>query len=177
MANANRNLYLFEAIELRKEYDRQIRLFENLLAAGQPEKDRLFSRREDGHPEPAIDFDPKTADAQLRRLQARRIKLNQAIQAANFSYQLKFDEEQISLAEALEIRKHLMSELKLLEQKVLDSAYKSIIHKEERDIVLEPRTPFRENYEAYHASLGQLRDLMNKIHVLNHSSLIEFREE
>lgn len=177
MTSSNRNLYLFEAIELRKEYDRQIRVFEDLLKASQPENDRLSAQPSDGHPVPAIDFDLKSAEHQLHRLCNRRIKLNLAIQTANFANQFQFEEEQISLAEALEIRKSLIAELPLLEHRVLDSAFKSVIHKEERDIVLEPIIPFRENYETFHAHLGRLRELLNQIHVLNHTCQVNFPKE
>jgi hypothetical protein len=41
MPDKKGNLYLFEAIELRKEYDRRIKLLEHLLGGEEGKQDRL----------------------------------------------------------------------------------------------------------------------------------------
>ena len=46
MPDKKGNLYLFEAIELRKEYDRRIKLLEHLLGGEEGKQDRLFRSNE-----------------------------------------------------------------------------------------------------------------------------------
>jgi len=55
------NLYLFKAIELRNEYDRNIKLLKKLTQDDQDRSDRFFNNREEEEREPAQDFDQKKA--------------------------------------------------------------------------------------------------------------------
>ena len=83
----------------------------------------------------------------------------------------------IPIAEALELRKNLISDLDVISQRVLDSAYTRIIHKEERDIVHEPRHRFKESYEEFQNTLKKLRNLVIKIHKANHAYCVNFKDE
>jgi|GEM_PF-348494 hypothetical protein len=174
------NLFLFEAIELRNEYDRHIRLIENLLGLHESEsKEMRFYRDTAGDEEkkPAEGFNPKELEEKLKKIQSRRIKLNHAIQKANFEIGFDYNGEKISIAEALEIRKSLLSDNKAAANRVSDSAYRRIIHKEERDIVHEPKHSFSKSYEDFQNGLKQLRELLNKIHIVNHQGTVTFRDE
>lgn len=180
MPDSKGNLYLFEAVELRNEYDRHIKLTEELLGLGAAEsKEMRFFRDPAGaeEKEPAQGFDPKDLEEKLKKLQTRRIKLNQAIQMANFETEMDCNGEKISIAEALEIRKNLLADNKAIAQRVCDSAYKRIIHKEERDIVHEPKHSFSKVYEDFQNNLRQLRQLINQVHVVNHQCTVKFRDE
>lgn len=168
------NLYLFEAIELRNEYDKHIKLIENLFTGSKSEG---FYRNDEEEKEPADDFDPAEFQEELKKLQTKRVKLNQAIQAANFTTSFEFDGDKITLAEALEIRKNLLADGDALSQRVKDAAYKRIIHKEERDIVRNTVYSFSECYEQYKSNLKKLRKLLSAIHVLNHKQTVEFKDE
>lgn len=127
--------------------------------------------------EPASDFDQKELEQRLKKMQTKRVKLNQAIQTANFEYKIDYDGERISLAESLEIRKNLLADIEAISQRVVNSAYKRIIHKEERDIVREPKHPFKQNYEDFQNSLRKLRHLLTQIHIVNHRSTVNFKDE
>ncbi len=174
MPDKNNNLYLFEAIELRNEYDRHISLIENLLTGNRREG---FYRSDEEEREPADDFDLNEFRQKLKKLQTKRVKLNQAIQAANFTVTFKFEGEKITLAEALEIRKNLLAEREALSKRVADAAYKRIIHKEERDIIRNTVHSFTQSYEQYKNSLKKLRKLLSEIHILNHKRSVEFKDE
>jgi hypothetical protein len=85
--------------------------------------------------------------------------------------------ENISLAEALEMRKALMADLEALSGRCSKSAFKEIVHKEERDIVYRPRQFFKETWKEYLQRLEPLRELNNLIHAQNHTVLVKFKDE
>jgi len=177
MPDKKGNLYLFEAIELRKEYDRRIKLLEHLLGGGQGKQDRLFHRGDEEKREPSTDFDLVKMEESLKSIQTKRVKLNQAIQLANFESKIEHEGETIPIAEALELRKNLASDLEVISQRVLDSAYTRIIHKEGRDIVHEPRHGVRQSYEEFQNRLKKLQNLVIKIHQANHAYCVNFKAE
>ena len=116
-------------------------------------------------------------ELKLKKLETKRLKLNMAIQSTNFASTIDFDGEQISITEALEIRKKLQAEFDNKSKSVTDSAYKQITHKEKRDIEHQPKDSFCETYEDFQNSLIQLRQLTNKIHLANHASVTNFKDE
>ncbi len=175
MPDEKGNLYLYEAIELRNEYDRHIKLLQELLE--EPGRDRLFSKSDDEDKEPASGYDPKELEESLKKLQTKRVKLNQEIQMANLKAKIDYSGEKISLAEALEIRKNLLSDKDAIKQRVMNSAYKRIIHKEERDIVREPKHSFKEIYEEFQDNLRKTRQVVIQIHIVNHTTTVNFKDE
>ena len=177
MPNQKGNLYLFEAIELRNEYDRHIKLLENLLGDDQAKGDRFFQKGNEEEKEAAADFNQKELEEKLKKLQTKRVKLNQEIQMANFKVQIDYNGEKISIAEALEIRKNLLADNEAISQRALGSAYKRIIHKEERDIVHEPKHSFKKTYEDFQNNLKKLRHVITQIHVVNHENIVNFKDE
>jgi len=132
---------------LRSAYDRHIKLLESLITESEPEPDSMFRRSREEEKEPADDFDLKEMEDELKKLQTKRVKLNQAIQAANFENKIDFRDNEISIAEALELRKNVLSDIDAIRQRVLKSAYKRIIHKEKRDIVHVPRVAFEKTWQ------------------------------
>ncbi len=177
MPDKKGNLHLFEAIELRNEYDRHIKLMESLIGESPTKRDRLFHSSDGEEKEPSAEFDQKELEERLKKLQTKRIKLNQAIQMANFKAQIDYEGEKISLAEALEVRKNLLADNEAVSQRVLDSAYKRVIHKEERDIVHEPKHSFQKTYEEFQNNLRKLRLVVDQIHIVNHETTVNFKDE
>ena len=116
MPDQKGNLYLFEAIVLRNEYDRHIKLIENLIGESETKRGRLFHNSDDEGKEPSAEFNQNELEEKLMILQTKRIKLNQAIQMANFSTQIDYNGEKISLAEALEVRKGLLADYEAISQ-------------------------------------------------------------
>lgn len=177
MPDESGKLYLFEAIELRNDFDRRIKLLEHLVEKDQTKNERLFRHSDEEEKQPVADFDVKELEKALEGIQLKRVKLNQAIQKANFAYQVQQNGQELSLAEALELRKKLLSDIEMLSYRIRNAAYKRVIHKEERDIVYEPKFGFIESYENFYDSLINLRQLVNQIHIVNHRAVVDFREE
>jgi hypothetical protein len=176
MSDDNADLFLFEAMELRNEYERHIKALEQVLGSDDTKRDRLFSRNEE-EKSPSQDFHVEIIEDKLKKLQTKRVKLNQAVQVANFTYLIDYASEKISLAEALELRKNLLADLDALAQRVNQSAYKRIIHKEGRDIIHEPRHAFAKVYQDYQATLKRFRELVTSIHRANHLATVKFKDE
>ena len=179
MPDKKGNLYLFEAIELRNEYDRHIKLIEKLTGVeySKSKEIRFLRDGDDEEKEPAAGFERKVFEEKLKKLQTKRIKLNQAIQIANFETEIEYNGEKISISEALDVRKSLISDHEAISRRVAESAYKRIIHKEERDIVREPEHAFKDTYEDFQNNLKKLRQLINQIHIANHQAVVQFKDE
>src|SRR3990167_71993 len=137
MVDEKRNLYLYEAIELRNEYDRHISMLHGLL--GEPSGRRGLFNDDNEDREPATDFDLKDTEEMLKKLQTKRVKLNQEIQESNFGVKIDCEGENISIAEALVLRKNLIADLNAISARVGKSSYRRVIYKEGRDIYQEPR--------------------------------------
>lgn len=176
MPDEHGNLYLFEAIELRNSYDRHIKLLEQVFADRQAKTGGLF-RNDEEEREPSEGVDLKEIERSLKKLQTKRVKLNQAIQIANFQHHIAVQGDEVTLAEALELRKNMLADLAAMAQRVDNSAYKRIIHKEERDIVHEPRHTFQHSYDEYLKLLSAFRSLVTDIHRANHKVVVNFRDE
>ena len=178
MPDERGNLYLFEAVELRNEYDRHIKLLQGLTEESDSKRDSFsFSKRDNEDREPTADFEQKELEEKLKKLQTKRVKLNQEIQIANFKAQIDYNGEKISIAESLEVRKNLIADREAISQRVLNSAYKRVIHKEKRDIVHKPKRPFKKGYEEFQDSLKKLRQVVNQIHIVNHTAVVNFKDE
>jgi hypothetical protein len=175
MPDKNGNLYLCEAIELRSEYDRHVELLGGLL--GESSRKRSLFHNDDENRDPSADFNQREVEKILKKLQTKRVRLNQEIQKVNFSTEIEYEGAKISIAEALEIRKNLIDDIKAIAGRVEKSAYRRVIHKEGRDIVQEPRRKFTETYKEYQDSLQQLRRLVTQVHASNHTAAVSYKDE
>ena len=177
MPDKKGNLYLFEAIELRNEYDHHIKLLQSLIEKSEDKRNRYFSQNDDEDKEAAADFNQKKLEENLKKLQTKRVKLNQEIQAANFRGQIDYEGEKISIAETLELRKNLLADKEAISQRVCNSAYNRIIHKEERDIVRKPEHGFKKSYDEFKNILKKGKTIANQIHIINHTTVVKFKDE
>ena len=64
-----------------------------------------------------------------------------------------------------------------MSQRVIDSAFKRVIHKEERDIVHEPKHSFKQVYDEYQKNIRKIRILITQIHITNLRNKVNFKEE
>jgi hypothetical protein len=178
MPDENGRLYLYEALELRAEYDHKIGLLEKLARPEHAKRGSWGTLDRDG-PDlvPAPGFDLKASEETVARLRVRRMKLNEAIQVANFRAEIDLDGERISLARALELRKALKEELERHSSQTVEAAYTRVIHKEERDIVKEPPRRFEASYGDFESTLARLRRLVTALHRANHLVTVAFRDE
>jgi len=177
MPDTKGNLYIYEAVALRNQYDAHVELLSSLI--NNPGRKAGTAGLRDGKEtiKPADDYNPEAMEKVLRKLRERRLKLNHRLQSANFSVHLRFGNNYISIAEALETRKALQQEIQVLYGRVLDSAYTTVIHKEERDITDRSRFGFTQSYRLYRNALNRLRRLENAIHQANHTNTVDFKDE
>lgn len=175
MPDNKNNLFIYEAIELRQEYDKHIKVLENLIE--EKREKRGFLSREEDELQPVKDFDVKLIQEKLQKLQTKRVKLNQELQLANLKTKLNYDGNEITLSEALEIKKNLIKDINILSDKLNESAYVKIIHKEGRDIIKEPKQKFNDVYQNYENLLKKVRKLNQEIHRINHTEAVNFKDE
>lgn len=178
MAENNDKLRLYEALELRAEYDARIKTLKDCLPEARQNRNRLaFSRDDEIRHRPSPDFNLIETRDQLKKLEFKRRKLNTAIQEANFRHQVEFAEDTISLTEALEIRKGLNDQIGELHTQVVDAAYRRVIYKEDRDIVEENELPYAECAAALEKARLDFRRLNRQIRAASFAVVVDFRDE
>ncbi len=172
------SLYLYEALELRAEYDARIQTIKDCLPETRQNRGRFsLTRSDDERSRPSPDFDPAQAREQLRKLEYKRRKLNSAIQQTNFSYSIDFEGESINLNEALETRKALNVRIGELHTQVASSAYQRVIYKEGRDIVEESELPYADCVKRLEEARLSFRDLNRKLRMASFDARVGFRDE
>ena len=173
-----RKLYIYEALELRAEYDARIKTCKDTLPETRQNRDRLFfTRDDDGRRRPSPDFDMAEVRQQLRTLEVKRRKLNSAIQQANFNSIVDYRGESINLNEALEIRKSLNEQIGELHTQVVDSAFEKVIYKEGRDIVEENELSYTSSVDDLDSARLAFRELNRKLRKASFDTLVEFEDE
>ena len=178
MPDEKNNLYLYEALELRAEYDARIKTLKECLPESQKNRERSFlSRDEGGKQQPSPEFDVAMARDQLKALEFKRRKLNSAIQKVNFQHEIEFQGEPVTLNEALELRKGINNVIGECHALVVRSAYQRVIYKEDRDIV----EPNDLSYVACVQNLEEAREsfraLNRRIRAATFEVVVDFRDE
>ena len=170
-------LSISDALELRNEYDMHLSVLKDVL--GKEDEYRSFLSRHSELDKKEYDdaVDIKEIEKIYKTLEYKRVKLNQEIQSANFLTKLTFKGEDISIIEALEVRKQLKARVKQASSQLLKSTYKEVVHKEERDIVYRPKKEFPGVYQDYTDLLRQFREIQTLIHVANINTGINFFDE
>lgn len=178
MPDVDNKLFLYEALELRAEYDARIKTLKDCLPETKQQRGRFVYAHDDtGMYRPSPDLSLSDAREQLGQLEIKRRKLNSAIQKANFTHTFTLRGDTISLSEALEMRKGLNGQLGELHTQAVKAAYQRVIYKEDRDIV-EP------SEVSYAASVAQLDDARRAFRELNRyiraatfAVVIDFQDE
>jgi hypothetical protein len=173
-----RKLYLYEALELRSEYDARMKTLRDCLPETRQNRDRLpFAREDEGRRRPSPDFDLGEARKDLRKLEFKRRKLNAAIQETNFKQRIDFSGESINLNEALEMRKGLNDRIGELHTQVVKSAYQRVIYKEGRDIVEENEITYAESVKNLEDARIAFRELNRQLRQAPFGAVVDFRDE
>ncbi|MBW1801456.1 MAG: hypothetical protein JRJ85_12105 [Deltaproteobacteria bacterium] len=171
-------LYLYEALELRGEYDARIKTLKDCLPETRKNRGAFsFSRDDDGKRRPSPDFDLADARKKLRKLELKRRKLNSAIQKTNFGHHIDFKGESINLSEALEIRKGFNEQMGDLHTQVVNAAYERVIYKEGRDIVEENELSYKECADNLEEARLAFRELNRKIRLASFEAVVDFKDE
>ena len=178
MPDAKNRLYLYEALELRAEYDARVKTLKDCLPEARQNRRRVsFGREEEGVYRPDPDFNVKEARGQLRKLEIKRRKLNSAVQQSNFQHRIDFRGDTITLSEALEIRKGLNEQIGEIHTQVVSSAYQRVIYKEDRDIVESSELPYVECVKNLEEARLAFRELNRKIRAASFEIVVDFQDE
>jgi hypothetical protein len=177
MPDAEGNLFLFEPIELRAEYDARIKTLKGLLPEARENRGRLMFREDEVRRRPVPTFDVGKTREDLGALSARKRKLNDAIQRANFDHRIMVGGEETSLSQALEFRKSVNEEIGELTAAMTEAAYERIIHKEERDIVETPERSYADVRRALEEKRLLFRELNRKLRAAAYEVTVRFRDE
>ncbi len=176
---AERNgLFVYEALELRSESDGRLQT----LRACLPESRAVgrtwsLSRADADASRPAEGVDLSALRAELRTLEYKRHKLNTAIQRANFAGFVRIGDEDVSLSEALELRKAAKERVGELSTRLAGSSAARVIHKEDRDIVEQPETPFLVVRDELDKARLEFRRLNRALRKASFEASVEFADE
>ncbi len=170
-------LRIINALELRNEFDAHLSVLKEVL--GKEDEHRSFLSRHSEIDKKEYDdaVDINEIEKIYKTLEYKRVKLNQEIQSANFLTKLTFKGEDISIIEALEIRKQLKTQINQTSSQLSKSTYKEVVHKEERDIVYRPKKEFPGVYKEYTVLLRYYREIQALIHSVNNKTEINFFDE
>lgn len=174
---AQRKLKLYEALELRSEYDARMKTLKDCLPESRENRGWLRSVRDDEHRRPSPEFDLEKARENLKRLELKRRKLNEAIQQENFRHRVEHGGDSITLSEALEARKALNGEIGELHSQVVASAWERVIYKEGRDIVEENELSYGDSVQRLDQARLAFRALNRKLRAASFEVTVDFRDE
>jgi len=178
MGDARNNLFLYEAIELRAEYDARIKVLRGLLPETRENRDRLSFRRDDEvRYRPVHAFSVDACREELAALSAKKRKLNNAIQRVNFDNRITVDAQEMTLAEALDFRKAINEQLGELTTQLASAAYERVVYKEERDIVEAPEREYVEVRRALEEKRRLFRDVNRKLRAVSYEIVVDFKDE
>jgi len=177
MKDKKKTLYLYEALELRSEYDARIKTLKDCLPESKQNRDRFSFTRDDGMRRPSPDFDVASARKDLRKIEIKRRKLNSSIQRANFNHFITFNGDSINLSEALETRKALNEQVGEFHNQVVTSSYRKVIYKEGRDIVEENEISYADAVKNLEQARLAFRELNRKLRLASFETLADFQDE
>jgi len=177
MKDKKKTLYLYEALELRSEYDARIKTLKDCLPESKQNRDRFSFARDDGIRRPSPDFDVASARKDLRKIEIKRRKLNSSIQRANFNHFINFNGDSINLSEALEMRKALNEQIGEFHNQVVTSSYQKVIYKEGRDIVEENDISYADAVKNLEQARLAFRELNRKLRLASFETFLEFQDE
>ena len=178
MPDSKNNLYLYEALELRAEYDARAKTLKNMLPEAKENRDRFsFHRDDEVKYRPVAAFNVDAVRDELNALSIKSRKLNNAIQRANFDGRLTVGGEEQTLSEALEFRKSVNEKIGELSTQLANAAYERVVYKEERDIVEPPEVSYEQARRQLEEQRLLFRALNRALRAAAHVIVIEFKDE
>ncbi len=177
MPDAKNNLFLFEALELRAEFDDRIETLNSLLPEKRETREFRFTRERGNQERPAQGLDLTAIREEIESLRVKRRKLNTAVQKVNYEQTIQINKETMSLAEALELRKETCTEITQLKAQFANAAYENVIYKEDRDIVEPPPQDFDTIRKKLNDRRLLFRALNRALQRTNHEVTVNFKDE
>jgi hypothetical protein len=176
-ANVNA-LHLYEALELRAEYNARITTIKDCLAGDESGGKRAsFWRDDKNKSRPSPDFDVSQERAALRVLEFKQRKLNSATQKANYETQIEFEGQKINLLEALELRKGLTAQMADLKTQAVEAAHQTVIYKEGRDIVEASAVTYVDALHQLETARLAFRELNRKLRRASFETFVVYQDE
>ena len=179
MPNSNKRLFLYEALELRAEYDARIKTLKDCLPETKENRNRWDVLRNDKECvyRASGEFSPDEVRDELARLVLKRRKLNRAIQQANFQHNIPFRGEPLTLHETLDLRKGLNEQIGELHTQVVDAACERVIYKEGRDIVEPSSFWYQKSMQKLEETRLMSRELNRKVRAASFEVVVEYLDE
>jgi hypothetical protein len=178
METTANTLYLYEALELRAEYNARMTTIKDCISGGESGGKRaLFWRDDKNKSRPSPDFDVVREREALRVLEFKQRKLNSAIQKANYETQIEFDGQKINLLEALELRKGLNTQTAELKTQVVEAAHQTVIYKEGRDIVEASSVSYVDAHRQLESARVAFRELNRKLRRASFETIVVYQDE
>lgn len=177
MEDKKKSLYLYEALELRSEYDARIKTIKDCLPESKQNRDKFTFTRDDGIRRSSPDFDVASARKELRKIEIKRQKINSSIQRANFNHFINFNGDSINLSEALEMRKALNDQIGEFHNQVVSSSCQKVIYKEGRDIVEENEISYADAVKNLEQARLAFRELNRKLRLASFETPVDFQDE
>ena len=178
MPDEKNNLFLYEARELRGEYDARIKDLRALLPENRTRRSGwLVAGESQESMVPAEDVDLSKLREKLKGLERKRVMLNSAIQQANYENRLTALGETMSLARALEERKATDKRIAELHERLVQSAFVKVIYKEDRDIVTPNNSSFTETQKELDEARSSFRELNRRLREASFKVTVDFKDE
>lgn len=178
MAESKKGMLIYEALELRSEYDSRMETLRSCIpetrGAG---RTAFLSRLDTDLSRPADGVDVSALRAEVRMLEHKRHKLNVAIQTANFANSVRIADENVTLTEALELRKAAKLRVGELSTQLAHSSTIRVIHKEDRDIIEGPDVPFAEVRGRLEEARVEFRRLNRALRRASFEVSVDFADE
>jgi len=172
-----RKLKLFEALELRAEYDARTKTLAECLPEKRENRGRFLYREDEVVNRPAPGFDMAKVRDEIAALEQKRRKLNAAVQETNFRNTVEIQGHTLSLAEALDLRKALNTKIGDLHAQVTGAAWERVIYKEGRDIVQESHLDYARCVADLDRARLEFRELNRKLRAASFVLEVDFRDE
>lgn len=178
MTRDKKELLLYEALELRSEYDAVVETLRKCLPESRAtSRQSYFDRADATAHRPADDADPRSLREEIRSLEHKRHRLNAAIQAANFTNTVSLDGEDVTLMEALELRKRANERVGEAGNQLVRSSYVRVTHKEDRDIEEAPEISFAEARRELNEARARFRRLNRALRDASFRVKVDFADE
>jgi hypothetical protein len=178
MPDEKNNLFLYEALELRGEYDARMKDLRALLPENRTRRSGwLVGGESQESMVPAEDVDLSKLREKLQGLERKRVMLNSAIQQANYENRLTALGETMSLARALEERKATDKRIGELHERLVQSAFVKVIYKEDRDIVTPNNSSFTETRQELDEARISFRELNRRLREAAFKVTVDFKDE
>ncbi|MFW5962383.1 MAG: hypothetical protein ACOCQR_02095 [bacterium] len=177
MPDDKNNLYLYEALELRGEYESRIVTLKKLLPENKSFRGDVFDRGDSNKYKPVEALDVNAVRENIDKLEIRQRKLNSAIQLTNFKNKLNIYREEMSIADALAYRKTVNEKIKELSGQLSEAAYIKVIYKEDRDVEIKPTLDFVDIQKKITENRLIFRELNRKLRRISFEITVDFKDE